>query len=90
MREVTCLEKPATHLKVYHYSKDKYCSDEVHEVGQVLSVEGLSQSTHFVCPSRQQVEKRNDCSLKLCAYKHKKPQEWGTVLWSAEEQHDSI
>lgn len=61
------LQSPGTHLKVYHHSKDKDCGDEVHEVGQVLSVEGLSQSTHFVCPSGQQMEKRNDCSLKLCA-----------------------
>lgn len=75
MREIACLEKPATHLKVYHYSKDKYCGDEVHEVGQVLSVEGLSQSTHFVCPSGQQVEECDDRSLELCAYKHKEPQE---------------
>lgn len=55
------------HLEVYDHSEHKDGGDEVHEVGQVLSVEGLSQSTHFVCPSGQQMEKRNDCSLKLCA-----------------------
>lgn len=56
-----------TNLKVYHYSKDKYSGDEVHKVGKVLSVEGLSQRTHFVSPRGQQMEESNDCSLKLCA-----------------------
>lgn len=60
-------QSPTAYLEVYHYSKDKYCGDEVHEVGQVLSVEGLSQSAHFVRAGGQQVEKSNDCALKFCA-----------------------
>lgn len=79
---------PTTYLEVYHYSKDEYCGDEVHEVGQVLSVEGLSQSTHFVRASGQQVEKSNDRSFKFCAWEHK-PELWGTALQTAEEHSSS-
>lgn len=52
-------------LEVYHHSKDEDGGDEVQEVGQVLSVKGLSQGTHLVCAGCDQVEEGNDCSLKL-------------------------
>lgn len=58
------------YLKVYYYSKDKHCGEEVHEVGQVLSVKGLPQGPHFVCPSGQQMEESNDGPFKFCAWKH--------------------
>jgi len=54
-----------TDLEVYDNSKDEDCRDEVHKVGQVLSVEGLSQSSHFISTSGQQVEQSNNGSLKL-------------------------
>lgn len=63
-----CEVTATTHLEVYDYSKDEYGGNQIHEVGQVLPVEGLSQSTHFVCPGGQQMEKSDDCSLKLSAW----------------------
>ena len=56
-----------TDLEVYDYTKDEDSGEEVHEVGQVLAVEGLSQGAHLVCPCGQQVEESNDSPLKLCA-----------------------
>lgn len=58
-----------TDLKIYNHGKDKDGSDKVHEVGQVLPVEGLSQSSYFVSTSSQQVEKSNNSTLKLSAWK---------------------
>lgn len=57
-----------TDLEVYDNGKDEDCRDKVHEVGQVLSVEGLSQSSHFISTSCQQVEQSNNGSLKLSTW----------------------
>jgi len=62
-------EETAAHLEVYDYSKDEYGGNQIQEVGQVLPVESLSQSAHFVCPGGQQMEESDDCSLKLSAWK---------------------
>lgn len=56
------------HLEVYDHSEHKDSGDEVHEVGQVLSVEGLSQGTHLVCAGGQEMEKSNDSPLKLSTW----------------------
>lgn len=58
-----------TDLEIYDHGKDKNGSDEVHEVGQVLPVESLSQSSHFVSTSGQQVEQSDNSTLKLSACK---------------------
>lgn len=57
----------SANLEVYDHCKHKDGGDEVHKVGQVLSVEGLSQGTHLVCAGGQQMEESNDGSLKLSA-----------------------
>jgi hypothetical protein len=57
----------ATYLEVYHYSKDEDGSQEVHQVGQVLTVESLTETSDFVLTSGKQVEESNDGSLKLCS-----------------------
>lgn len=59
------------YLKVYDDSKDEHCGDQVHEVGQVLSVEGFPQSSHFVRPSGQKMEESDDGSLEFCAWERK-------------------
>lgn len=56
------------HLEVYDHSEHKDGGDEVHEVGQVLSVEGLSQGTHLVCAGGQEMEESNDGPLKLSTW----------------------
>ena len=53
------------HLEVYDHCKHKDSGDEVHEVRQVLSVEGFSQGAHLVRAGGQQMEESNDGSLKL-------------------------
>lgn len=56
------------HLEVYDDSKDEHRGDQVHEVGQVLPVEGFPQSSHFVRPSGQKMEESDDGSLEFCAW----------------------
>lgn len=56
---------PPAHLEVYDYCKHKDGGDEVHEVRQVLSVEGLSQGAHLVRAGGQKMKESNDGSLKL-------------------------
>lgn len=56
-----------THLEVYDHGEDEDGGNEVHEVGKVLPVEGLSQRTHFIGPSGQQVKQCDDGTLKLGA-----------------------
>jgi len=52
-------------LEVYDDSEDENGGHEVHEVGQVLPVEGLSQSSHLVLAGGQQVEEGNHSTLEL-------------------------
>merc|ERR1719323_1635359 len=52
-------------LEVYHHTKDENCGKEIHQVGQVLSVESLSQGSNFVLSCCQKMEEGNHCSLKL-------------------------
>lgn len=73
-REVpaACKQSLRPHLKVYDDSKDEHCGDQVHEVGQVLSVEGFPQRSHFVRPSGQKMEESDDGSLEFCAWDREK------------------
>lgn len=57
------------YLEVYDHCENKDGRDEVHEIWQVLSVEGLSKGAHLVCACGQQVKQSNDGSLKLSAWK---------------------
>lgn len=74
-REVpaACQQRLSPYLKVYDDSKDEHCGDQVHEVGQVLPVEGFPQSSHFVRPSGQKMEESDDGSLEFCAWERKIP-----------------
>ncbi len=67
---ITLQQQQKTDLEVYDHSKDEDCGDEVQEIGQVLSVEGLSQCSHFISTSGQQVEQSNNSSLKLSTCTH--------------------
>lgn len=53
------------YLEVYDHRKHEDRGNEVHEVGQVLPVEGFSQGAHFVRASGQQMKERDDGALKL-------------------------
>ena len=54
-----------THLEVYDHTEDEDGGHEVHEVGQVLPVEGLPQSPDLVLPGGEQMEQSNQSTLKL-------------------------
>lgn len=43
-------------------------SHQVHQVGQVLSVEGLTQTSYFVGPGGEKVEESNNGSFKLGSF----------------------
>lgn len=53
------------YLEVYDYGENEHSGEQVHEVGQVLAVEGLTQSAHLVGPRGQQVEQRDHGALEL-------------------------
>ena len=52
-------------LEVDDGGEDEDGGDEVHDVGKVLAVEGLLESTLLVGPGHEQVEEGNDGTLKL-------------------------
>jgi len=54
-------------LEVDDHAKDEDCSAKVHQIGQVLAVESLTQSTHLILPCGKKVEQSNDCALKFGA-----------------------
>ena len=54
-------------LEVYHHSKDEDCCEEVHQVGEVLPVEGLPESSDLVLPGCQEMEESDHGSLELGA-----------------------
>lgn len=56
-----------TNLEVYDDGENEHGGEQVHEVGQVLAVEGLAQRAHLVGARGQQVEQRNHRALELCA-----------------------
>ena len=54
-------------LEVYHHSKDEDCCEEVHQVGEVLSVESLPESPDLVLPGGQEVEQSDHGALEFGA-----------------------
>lgn len=52
-------------LKIDHRGKDNQSSQEVHDVGEILSVECLLQGTGLVVPGQEKMKERNDGTLKL-------------------------
>ena len=52
-------------LEVDDGGEDNEGSEEVHDVGEILSIESLLERTLLVWPCKEQVEERNDCSLEF-------------------------
>ena len=52
-------------LEVDHHTEDEDGGEQVHQVGQVLSVESFPQSSHLVLSRGQEMEESNHCSLEL-------------------------
>ena len=57
-----------TNLEVYHYRKDDNGGQEVHQVGKILPVEGLTETADLVAAGGQQVEQGNHSAFKFRAY----------------------
>ena len=58
-------------MEVNDYEKDEHSRNEIGEVGQVASVEGLFQRSHFIRSRDHQMDKCDQSSLELGAYKLK-------------------
>ena len=56
---------PPTDLEVYDDGEDEDGGQQVHEVGEVLAVEGFAQTSHLVLAGSQQVEQRDHRTFKL-------------------------
>lgn len=54
-------------LKIDDRGEHDNSSDQVHDVGQVLSVEGFLQSAWLVVPCQEEMEKCNHSTFKLRA-----------------------
>lgn len=65
----------SAYLEVYDHCKNKDGGDEVHEIWQVLPVEGLSEGSNLISASGQQVKQSDDGTLKLSAWEKKNPQQ---------------
>lgn len=52
-------------LEVDNRRKDDNSSDQVHDVGEILPVESLLQSTGLVGPGQKEMEERNNGTLEL-------------------------
>lgn len=62
----TTLQNPIKHtLKVDDRREDNDGRNQVHDVGQVLTVESLLERQLLVRPGDEQVDKRNDSALEL-------------------------
>ena len=55
------------HLEIDDDSEHQESGEQVGEVRQVRPVESLAKSAHFVLPSGQQVEERDDGALEFRA-----------------------
>ena len=53
------------HLEVDDDCENEDGGHQVHQVGQVLAVEGLAQTTHLILSHREKVEEGDHRSLKL-------------------------
>lgn len=58
-------EIDAEALEVYDYSKDEDGGQEVHQVGEVLTVEGLAQAANLVLTCCEQVEKSDNGTFEF-------------------------
>lgn len=54
-------------LEVDDQGEDEHCGEEVHNVGQSLSVKRLLERSGLVVPGEEEVEEGNDSALKLWA-----------------------
>lgn len=54
-------------LEVDDGRKDGDGSDEVHDVGELVSVEGLLESSRLVVPGEEEMEEGDDGSFELCS-----------------------
>jgi hypothetical protein len=54
-------------LEVDNGGEDDEGSQQVHDIGKVLAVEGLAQSTLLVGPGEKEVEESDDCTLEFRA-----------------------
>lgn len=54
-------------LEIDDGGEDGQSCEEVHDVGKMLSVEGLAESAGFVWPGDEEMEKRDDCALEFFA-----------------------
>jgi len=52
-------------LEVDNGGEDNEGGQQVHDVGEILSIKSLLERTLLVWPGKEQVEERNDCSLEL-------------------------
>lgn len=55
----------AESLKVDDSRKDEEGRDEVHDVGEILSVEGFVKGTLLIWPCQEQVKERNDSAFEF-------------------------
>jgi hypothetical protein len=65
-----------THLEIDDNGKDKDGSNQIHEVGEILAVEGLTKGSYFVCACGQQMEQCNDGSFKFHSCWQKRAPMW--------------
>ena len=57
----------AESLKVNDNDEDQHGGQQIHQIRQILTVEGFAKSAHFIRSRRQQVEQGNDRTLELRA-----------------------
>jgi hypothetical protein len=55
----------AESLEIDHGGEDDKGSEEVHDVGQVLAVEGFAEGSLLIGPRKQEMEESNDGTLEL-------------------------
>lgn len=68
-----------TDLEINDNCKDKDGGNQIHEVGKILTVKGLTKSSDFVCASSQKMEQSNDGSLKFHALERKRKNKSGEL-----------
>ena len=54
-------------LEVYDDCKDEDCGQQIHQIGQVLTVESFTESSNLVLTSGQKVEQSDDGTFEFCA-----------------------
>lgn len=61
------VHRTVAYLEVDDDGKDEHGGEEVHQVGQVLAVEGFAQRSHLIVTSGQEMEEGNDATFELSA-----------------------